>query len=337
VQSTESLVGPVLIAACRYPIDPKVNADGRYECIPIGGSASDAQSAQANQYSPDSGTKIDLHPKPQSQLCEELASRQKLAQSTAEEKRQLTFAHQNSCTDARRMYADADQASTRYFDIVRQHALHCSPEVTRVKIYAQVDANAKQNQDTMAKLYSRCPPTTSVTGKDSADQSSTGTDCGVVLQHVRQLLAACEGDDQADEGNFREIGNCGRDLKHAYCANEAMQAAGSCADARNESSKTCSENEKGANFLCPGAANTTIHLCGVTRRCNRITGAWNPRGWCRLPSSRRAWLREASRALGIRFCPCDDVQISRVPTSIRDQNSADTTARGRDEESAKGQ
>ena len=39
----------------------------------------------------------------------------------------------------------------------------------------------------------------------------------------------------------------------------------------------------------------------------------------------------------IRFCPCDDVQISRVPTSTRDQNSTDRIARGRDEESAKGQ
>jgi hypothetical protein len=262
----EDYYPPAKAAACQAPLYPHIGSNERYACEPF--------QEDCAHLNPDVQPPPECRQRPtaSSQLCDQLASQQKLAQAAGEEKMRLASAPQNSCADARRVYSDADHAATHYLKIARQHALHCSPEATQVKIYAQIDANEKQNRDMMAQLDSRCPLTTSVTGKDSADQSSTGTDCGVVLQHVRQLLAACQAGDQADEGHFREIGNCGRNINHAYCANEAMQAAGSCAAARTEATNVCSENEKGANFLCPGAANTAIQLCGVARGCNRITG-----------------------------------------------------------------
>ncbi len=65
---------------------------------------------------------------------------------------------------------------------------------------------------------------------------------------------------------------CPQDINAAYCADEAIQIAGTCAVALKEARADCADSEAGANQICSGLnTSTPARLCGVSRQCSHLT------------------------------------------------------------------
>lgn len=196
-QSIGSLVAPVRLAACRYPIQPKIQPDGTYLCVPEGASSSAAASAKVNDSSSVSGQEATQHVASTVDSCTDLASRTEIAKMNADGKSRLASVRQD-CASARRAFADYEKSVNIYFALARRQARNCVAADSQAGVDARIDQLAR---DVGARKsdFESCSARNSVATTNSTEARQVDP-CDEVQQFVNGANCDMQAADGSDRG-----------------------------------------------------------------------------------------------------------------------------------------